>query len=132
MSTVKKYLESTNLSIVAYGDLTTLIASDAGKYVDSLTNEDGEIKMSLTEAKAFAGVTEELKEDGDDYLDGGNGDDTLTSEAGADTLSGGNGDDTLTGGAGADTLDGSNGSDIIAINNFEKRILINNIIRDVA
>ena len=36
-------------------------------------------------------------------LDGGNGNDTLTSDAGSDTLSGGDGDDALDGGAGKDT-----------------------------
>jgi hypothetical protein len=44
-------------------------------------------------------------------LDGGDGDDTLTSAAGADVLRGGPGFDTLTAGEGDDRLDGGTGGD---------------------
>jgi Ca2+-binding RTX toxin-like protein len=44
-------------------------------------------------------------------LDGGDGDDQITSEETPDTLLGGPGADTLTGGAGGDTLRGGDGAD---------------------
>ena len=44
-------------------------------------------------------------------LDGGDGDDQLTSEEAADTLLGGPGNDALVGGAGADVLRGGDGND---------------------
>lgn len=60
--------------------------------------------------------------DGQDTLIGGNGNDALNGErgadrldggAGADTLSGGDGDDLLDGGAGVDRLSGGNGDDTL-------------------
>ena len=45
-------------------------------------------------------------------LDGGEGDDALTSSGGADVLSGGPGFDTLTGGEADDRLDGGTGGDL--------------------
>lgn len=51
--------------------------------------------------------------DGNDRLDGGNGSDTLNGGGGNDTLNGGNGNDTLNGGDGNDTLNGGNGNDVL-------------------
>ena len=51
--------------------------------------------------------------DGNDTLEGGNGDDTLFGLGGDDMLFGGEGDDTLFGGSGNDFLDGGNGADTI-------------------
>ena len=49
------------------------------------------------------------------YLNGGDGDDSLSASQGdvSDTLIGGDGDDYLFGGAGNDTLDGGNGGDVM-------------------
>jgi hypothetical protein len=47
-------------------------------------------------------------------LDGGAGNDTLTSGDGADTLTGGLGNDNLSGGAGTDTILGGDGADTLA------------------
>lgn len=51
--------------------------------------------------------------DGDDHLYGDDGNDTLTGGAGADQLYGGEGNDTLKGGEGEDILDGGAGSDYL-------------------
>ena len=48
---------------------------------------------------------------GNDTLDGGRGDDQLDGGAGNDILNGGRGDDTLNGGSGNDTLNGGRGTD---------------------
>ncbi|MEI4470254.1 Hint domain-containing protein [Frigidibacter sp. MR17.24] len=50
---------------------------------------------------------------GDDYLDGGDGDDVIYGEAGNDTLLGGKGNDTLDGGSGNNLLKGGEGNDKI-------------------
>lgn len=50
---------------------------------------------------------------GDDSIKGGTGDDTLVGGEGNDTLSGGDGDDKLVGGLGNDRIAGGNGNDII-------------------
>lgn len=47
------------------------------------------------------------------YLDGGDGNDTLWGEGGNDTLIGGAGDDKLYGGEGANYLDGGAGNDVL-------------------
>ena len=49
--------------------------------------------------------------DTDDYVDGGDDDDTIYTYGGSDTLIGGAGDDTLNGGDGRDTLQGGAGDD---------------------
>lgn len=48
---------------------------------------------------------------GDDHLDGGNGNDSLFGDIGDDVLIGGHNNDTLDGGAGDDDLDGGTGND---------------------
>ncbi|PTQ75089.1 Hint domain-containing protein [Celeribacter persicus] len=50
---------------------------------------------------------------GNDYLDGGAGNDTLYGEGGDDTLLGGADNDTLYGGEGDDTLQGGIGADVL-------------------
>jgi hypothetical protein len=50
---------------------------------------------------------------GDDTLNGGAGDDTVTGGGGNDTLNGGAGNDTVTGGGGNDTLNGGAGNDTV-------------------
>jgi Ca2+-binding RTX toxin-like protein len=50
---------------------------------------------------------------GNDTLSGGNGNDTLVGGTGNDDLSGGNGNDTLSGGTGHDVLNGGAGNDIL-------------------
>ncbi|MCL6417524.1 hypothetical protein MIB92_17825 [Aestuariirhabdus sp. Z084] len=52
-------------------------------------------------------------DDFDDYLDGGDGEDTLLGMGGKDTLIGGAGDDKLDGGKGDDVIYGGEGKDII-------------------
>ncbi len=51
--------------------------------------------------------------DGNDTLDGGDGNDSLRGQIGIDTLSGGSGDDILGGGQGNDNLYGQSGRDIL-------------------
>lgn len=51
--------------------------------------------------------------DGDDNIDGGDGNDVIISGGGADTVEGGLGDDSLYGGDGADTMFGGEGNDYI-------------------
>lgn len=50
---------------------------------------------------------------GDDLVNGGSGNDTLSGQNGADLLSGGSGDDLLYGGDGEDLLTGGAGNDIL-------------------
>jgi uncharacterized protein len=52
--------------------------------------------------------------DGDDVLGGGNGNDELLGDRGDDILNGGNGIDRIFGGDGADFLNGENGDDLLA------------------
>ena len=51
--------------------------------------------------------------DGDDYIEGGYGNDSLFGDEGLDTLYGGSGDDLLEGGEGDDTLFGGAGGDYL-------------------
>ena len=51
---------------------------------------------------------------GNDRLNGGNGNDALFGNSGDDTLNGGNGNDSLNGGSGNDRINGSNGDDLLA------------------
>jgi|GEM_PF-1937287 len=53
----------------------------------------------------------ELQYQGNDYLDGGDGDDYLQGEGGNDTLLGGAGDDLIFGDDGSDRLEGGTGND---------------------
>jgi Ca2+-binding RTX toxin-like protein len=52
-------------------------------------------------------------DDGDNVLNGGNGNDTLDGLGGNDTLFGGNGSDVLSGGSGNDVLHGGNAKDVL-------------------
>ncbi|MCJ8139069.1 Hint domain-containing protein [Falsirhodobacter halotolerans] len=51
--------------------------------------------------------------DGNDYIEGGTGNDSLKGEAGHDTILGGDGDDYIDGGTGNDVLKGDAGNDTI-------------------
>ena len=51
--------------------------------------------------------------DGADTIDGGTGDDAILGQAGADEIDGGAGDDRILGGAGNDTIDGDDDDDLI-------------------
>jgi Ca2+-binding RTX toxin-like protein len=55
--------------------------------------------------------------DGNDTIDGGNGNDFAAGMQGNDTITGGNGNDELFGGPGNDTVSGDNGNDIV-VGNF--------------
>jgi Ca2+-binding RTX toxin-like protein len=48
-----------------------------------------------------------------DYLDGGDGNDSISSSSGDDTVLGGLGDDTISGDAGNDSIDGGDGNDLL-------------------
>ena len=66
---------------------------------------------------AFTGVIrsgEMFVRNGNDYLDGTIGDDTLYGGAGNDTINGRAGDDLLEGGSGGDRLTGGRGNDIMS------------------
>ncbi|MBA3261153.1 MAG: hypothetical protein H0T69_01490 [Thermoleophilaceae bacterium] len=65
-------------------------------------------------------------------LDGGEGNDTLTSAGGADVLSGGPGFDTLTGGDGDDRLDGGTGGDSADGGNGADSIVLRDLVTDTA
>ncbi len=54
-----------------------------------------------------------LQRDGNDLLDGGDGDDSLFGQMGNDVLRGGAGRDLLVGGTGHDDLDGGDGDDLL-------------------
>jgi Ca2+-binding RTX toxin-like protein len=56
-------------------------------------------------------ITVKATSTGNDYLDGGAGNDTLNAAATSDFLDGGTGNDTLNGGAGNDILRGGSGAD---------------------
>ena len=66
MAIVQTYLENSIKANVSYGNLNIEMNNNANKYMKELTRTDseGKIKISLTQAKAFAGVTEVLKDDG--------------------------------------------------------------------
>ncbi|WP_331774714.1 calcium-binding protein [Sulfurospirillum sp. 1612] len=59
---VETYLDNAIAANVAYGDLTNDIVSDPSKYFYYLADKKGEVKLSSSQAKAFAGVTEQMKD----------------------------------------------------------------------
>ncbi|MFB2552625.1 calcium-binding protein [Ensifer soli] len=59
-----------------------------------------------------------IEHDGDDYLDGGEGNDTLISFTGNDILVGGEGNDTFYGGQGSATILTGAGNDIVKVERF--------------
>lgn len=56
----------------------------------------------------FGGPTDDI-----DFVDGGAGNDTISTGDDADTIDGGDGDDRIVGGEGSDTIDGGAGNDTI-------------------
>src|SRR5262249_25249007 len=60
--------------------------------------------------------------DGDDNIFGGNSDDTLTGGRGNDIIDGGNGDDKLDGGSGNNQLLGGNGDDVVTVGDGGKTL----------
>ncbi|WP_373502387.1 hypothetical protein [Aestuariivirga sp.] len=80
----------------AYGDAAVSFEAIIGSsHDDTITVND-----AGTDSAGFA-------------LTGGNGHDTLASDAGTDTLSGGDGDDVLSGGLDGDVIDGGDGVDTL-------------------
>lgn len=74
----------------------------------------------------FAGfesaIEAELAVDDDIFVDGTNGDDTLSDGSGNDSLAGGAGDDTLAGGLGVNVLTGGDGADTFVLAGGSDRI----------
>ena len=64
MAIVQTYLENSIKANVSYGNLNIEMNNNANKYMKELTitDSEGKIKISLTQAKAFAGVTEQRNE----------------------------------------------------------------------
>ena len=104
-------------------------------FSDSTVNvngvDDPTALMSGDEIRGLVGndaitVVEEVGVDPsfDLIVDGGNGNDDITSGSGNDTLSGGNGVDVLVGGAGEDTIDGGGRHDDIFGDEFDPREFI--------
>ena len=95
------------------------------KSVDLLRFElgDGNDRASIQDIQVAGNVISVLAGDGNDRLeggpraastlDGGAGDDELTSQESGDVLAGGAGDDQLIGGAGDDQLRGGDGADVL-------------------
>jgi Ca2+-binding RTX toxin-like protein len=91
----------------AEGDELNSIENVTGSaYADNLWGSDGNNVLNGNDGndslKGFGGA---------DTLNGGNGNDSLYGMDGIDTLSGGHGNDQLQGGAGSDTLTGGLGAD---------------------
>jgi VCBS repeat-containing protein len=59
-------------------------------------------------------VTTYTGTNGNNTINGSNGDDTISGLGGQDTLNGGNGDDTVSGGTGSDLIDGGNSNDTLS------------------
>ncbi|MEH2244485.1 MAG: calcium-binding protein [Nostoc sp.] len=102
-----------DLLIVRYSNDTKGITS-----MRNATTNSGSITVG-TNSVSYKNI-ERLEIDGtdnDDYILGGNGNDTLSAGvSGNDTIDGGNGNDILYGGdSGNDTIDGGNGDDILSI-----------------
>jgi len=73
MATVKTDLESAYLSTVAYGAISTSMNNDVNSYINELTNTNGDIEMSVEEAKAFAGATEQRDDKTGEIIKDNNG-----------------------------------------------------------
>ena len=88
------------------GTDTVKFSSDEGVQIDLSDAEVESVLGSLGDDELSALGLEDVI-----YINGGAGDDTLTSGSGNDSLLGGSGDDVLDGGAGDDVLDGGSGND---------------------
>lgn len=69
-----------------------------------------DVVLTIAQLQALIGTT---PTEGDDVLDGGDGDDMIDALAGHDVVNGNGGNDTLTGGAGFDHISGGAGDDTI-------------------
>lgn len=76
------------------------------------TNVAPRIRLILNDGDDFASLGPNIPPT---TMDGGSGDDDLTSHSGSDTLLGGPDDDSLSDGGGSDQFDGGPGRDVIAI-----------------
>lgn len=124
--------DANKLSVIENDQVTKEFAIDAAqpqvtKIVVYGGNGDDILSITGTSipASLFGGNGNDQLQggDGNDTLDGGNGNDQLDGGAGNDVLNGGNGcdqlaggagDDSLTGGRGWDQLDGGEGNDVFA------------------
>lgn len=120
------------------GDLPqgAVLLGSANVTVDYTTGQMGQISFTFTPTTDIATVSlslvdldydghyatlvldnvelyEVLGEDGNDTIDGGEGDDTIFGEGGNDSLIGGIGQDSIDGGTGNDTISGGEGDDTI-------------------
>lgn len=113
--------------LLSDGDDT--LRGGAGTDTVEFSNNDG-VQFDLSDAE----VESVLGSLGDDelsalgleeaiYINGGAGNDTITSGAGNDSLLGGSGDDVLDGGAGDDVLDGGSGNDTFVGNVGADRLI---------
>ena len=105
-----------NDTIYSASGSDTIAGGDGDDSINGVRNGNGYLAPSSTGAKTIFG------EGGQDFLlggnlndsiDGGSGNDTLYGLTGNDTLLGGTGDDNLNGDAGNDSLDGGDGQDTL-------------------
>ncbi|MEO1733568.1 MAG: sulfatase-like hydrolase/transferase [Pseudomonadota bacterium] len=104
-----------------------LYATDRGDIIHLQGNEGAEIRAGDGDDRVFGS---NLGASGN-FIDGGDGDDTITASDGADTLIGGAGDDRLQPGGTGDVTDGSadivslgSGSDIVDFNNRDQKLTV--------
>ncbi len=99
------------------GTDTVKFSSDEGVQLDLSDAEVESVLGSLGDDELSAlGLEDAI------YMNGGSGDDILTSGSGNDSLLGGSGDDLLDGGAGDDVLDGGTGADTFVGNEGADRL----------
>ncbi len=121
-------MEFADGSTVAFGDLGyTYIGTDEGETIygtkvgagssgiDTIYGEGGDDIIYGKTASSTSSVAENYLYggDGNDTIHGDKASDTAYGDAGDDTLKGNNGDDFLYGGDGLDTLKGENGNDML-------------------
>ena len=94
------------------GDGTDGLQSTIEKAVNAETFQDFLNLKSPEELESYISRFE-AEDDGNDTLEGGDGDDLLFGMGGDDMLNGGDGNDLLFGGSGNDFLDGGNGADTL-------------------
>ncbi len=94
---------------------------DADLYSDVVNGTEGDDSLSAGEESALAWFLDDGNDtldgsDGNDYAQGGAGDDTMTLRGGRDLAYGGDGDDVIDGGIGFDTVFGGAGEDTLSGN----------------
>ncbi len=96
------------------GDGNDSVAGDDGDDVIDTSNTDGTPDRGVPSVGGVAAIPADTDPDDDrDTVDGGAGDDSITTGDDADLITGGTGDDTIDGGIDDDTIDGGDDDDLI-------------------